>query len=394
MKNIQRGYAKTTALLALALALMGLAGCGGGGGGGSANPSAPPAAVTTLSGVASKGPFLMGSAVQVYAVNNGSKGALLAQTATTDNGGAYSVSLGSYTGPVLVEVTGSYQDEATGSVLAVPVAAPLRAALPQAEGNVTLPVTPLTELAVRQTNGDLSTASITSANSLISSLFKVDIVATMPVVPTAAAMTGATQAQKDYTLALAAVSQLASTSAGTDGSARLGNALASLNQGISSGGMTASAVTTFQSALTAFVTSNAHNQTGVATVTATDLAAVGTVPKSYTLMLQGAGNAKGVQFELALPAGVSVNLNADASLPAGSLSLTGMAATTGTVTSIYASGTVTLAVASQGISGAFATLTCNVPSGAAPPGSAFSVKDFIAVGFDGTALSGTTVVVE
>lgn len=386
---------KVLGLIAASLiAICSLAACGGGS---SATPTAPPAR-TVVAGVATKGPFLTGSPVSVYAVTSGVKGALLLQTATTDDLGSYSADLGSYSGPVIVEVSGAYRDEATGSTVSVSAAAPIRAALPAASGNVTLPVTPLTELAVQKTGGDLTPGSITAANTLVSSIFKVEITATLPVAPTAAAFAGASQAQKDYSLALATISQMASGAAGATDSDKLQTVLAALSQGISTSGMASATASSFQNALSDFVTTNTHNQTGISDTATTTLATVGKLTQTYALSLQGsaaAGTVKGVQFELALPSGVTVDLDpTDAGVLSSSLTTVNTPSGTLLVTR-YAAGVVTLAmVSTTGFnSGQFATLTCNLPSTTAVPATAFGITNLKAIDVSGIDVAGISVTI-
>ncbi|MDA8085688.1 MAG: hypothetical protein M0Z75_03225, partial [Nitrospiraceae bacterium] len=131
----------TCGVLVLALSLL-LSSCGGGGGGGP--QSNTPSSGAVLSGKASDGPIADGT-VDVYALNaDGSTGALIA-TATTDSNGNYSVNLGSYSGNVIVEVAGgTYTDEATGQTFNNTL---MRAVVSGATGNISVAVTPLTEIA-------------------------------------------------------------------------------------------------------------------------------------------------------------------------------------------------------------------------------------------------------
>src|SRR5262245_44660327 len=89
------------------LAMMTIYGCGGGDGAGP----------TVVSGVAAAGPFASGSVVRVFAIDaNGVKGATPLATVTTDASGAFiTPALGTVTGAVMVEVSGSFKDEATGA---------------------------------------------------------------------------------------------------------------------------------------------------------------------------------------------------------------------------------------------------------------------------------------
>lgn len=373
-----------------------LAACGGGGGTSGSTP-APPATKTVLSGIATKGPFLKESVVSVYAVTNGARGALITQTTTSDDNGTYSADLGSYTGPVIVEVSGTFHDEATGHDVAVAGSAPIRAAIPMAQGNVTLPVTPLTELAVQKA-ASFSPDAITAANTLVSNIFKVDVIATLPVAPTAAALGSATQAQKDYTLALAAVSQLASQQGGANDSDNLKTAMTTLSQGISSAGMSGSTSAAFQGALTNFVTSNPNNQTGISDTSTTSIVNAGTTSKSYTLSLQGSSAVNGVQFDLTLPEGVTVNYNMmDSTMLASSFAMLSGLPSDLMISDRYSSGVLTVGmITMKGVNaGGFAKLTCNIASGVTPPAaSAFTVSNLKVVDDSGNPVTGVTVTVK
>src|SRR6185369_12017159 len=136
-------------LAASALIALSLAGCGGGGGGGGAatDNATNTTADTVISGMASKGPI--DGTAKIYALNsNGSKGNLLTNADIVS--GAYTAKIGKYAGPIIIEVSGSYTDEATGSTLTIADKTPLRAALSNASGEVKVAVTPLTELAVQK----------------------------------------------------------------------------------------------------------------------------------------------------------------------------------------------------------------------------------------------------
>ncbi|NIO20503.1 MAG: hypothetical protein GTN53_29510, partial [Candidatus Aminicenantes bacterium] len=161
---------------------------------------------TTLSGRSSKGP-IFGANIDIFALNSdGSTGDLLA-TATTDSEARYEANLGGYSGPVLIILNdGQYQDEATGQIIQNTTT--LHAALQNASGKVSVMVTPLTELAYRNA-GILTPANINSSNISISMLFGIDILSIEPVDPSdSTEAASASQAQKDYSLILAAISEL------------------------------------------------------------------------------------------------------------------------------------------------------------------------------------------
>ena len=80
---------------------------------------------STVSGVASKGP-IEGGTVSAYKIVNGQKEGLLG-TAISSKDGSYSIDIGSYTGPVLIEITGgTYKDEASGNDIDLTMPNPLK----------------------------------------------------------------------------------------------------------------------------------------------------------------------------------------------------------------------------------------------------------------------------
>ncbi len=186
-----------------------LVGCGSGGGG-STGPEATqePVIVTkSVSGIASKGPIDSGK-VAVYAVDeNGTIGNSLGEALTTAEG-TYSINIGTYTGNILVQVTGgTYTDEATGDN-GIPNPG-LKAAVAGVSADVSVAITPLTEIAVQYTGGTLTKARIDDANSLLSTMAGVDIITTMPANVISSIAATATEAEKTYGLMLASLSQLA-----------------------------------------------------------------------------------------------------------------------------------------------------------------------------------------
>jgi len=383
-------------LAAVAFTALSLGGCGGGSG--ATNAGTDTGTGTVISGMATKGPIT--GTVNIYAVSSGGKGSLLKSVPV--NNGSYSANIGSYVGAVLIEATGSYTDEATGETRTIASTAPLRAALPGASGPVTVAVTPLTELAV-QKSGALTEAEITAGNKLISGIFNFDIIGTAPVAPTAAAVASATQSQKDYTLAIAALSQLCSTLGKP-----LDETLADVAGGIGAAGMNSQTLSTFQSAAATFIIVNTHNTTGVHDLSETSLAAMtGKIPTtaSYTLALEGVSAAsavKGIQFELVIPDGLTVRYNAStgATLPGIVTTSQAVAATQPYLVTTFATSTG-VSLLSLGLmtgtgigSGPLATVTCDVMPGYAPPSpSAFSVRNIKAADASGATINGVSVTV-
>ena len=339
------------------------AACGGGGGG-----STPPAS-NTVAGVAAAG-IIKGGTVKVFgpysSVSGADKKQIGATVQTSLTTGAYSVDLGSYTGPVIVEVSGgSYVDEATGATTSIPAGAPLRAVAVSSTGSVNVAVTPLTELAAKQAatlagaGVKLTDTTINQANAQVSDLFKVDIIATQPL--DASAPLVGTQAQKDYTLALAALSQLANDPA------QLGTTLTTLASSITTAGsMDATVVGNIATALTGFLV-NTNNSTGI-TVVPDALKNLGTTTVTLTIALAGTG-VKGVETNIVLPAGVSVATDAGA-LP--------VATQDGVFTNLIG-GTSEKPVGSVITSGTVRVIF-NDASTAMPPGDILTVKAEAAAG--------------
>ncbi|GFO70065.1 hypothetical protein GMLC_36440 [Geomonas limicola] len=313
---------------------------------------------TRISGIASKGIFTSGT-VNLYALVNGKRGALLKQAAINPAFGTYSANLGNYVGPVVAEASGDYLDEATGSVLQVPADAPIRAALPKAQGDMNLPVTALTEIAVQKTGGAYTPQAIQAANDVVSDLFKVDIINTQPVAARAADLNSASADQATYTLALAVISQLRD-----NGSQSLASTLADLasNIDVATSSMNSGTADALKGALSDF-TGNVHNETGVTDASNSPLANVGTRTVLVTVSVPGSAQLGGVQGTVTMPAGVTLNQ--------GSPALTG-----GAVGTILASNpsagalTVGLLSSTGFASGNILTFTCSVPSAQPVPTAA------------------------
>jgi hypothetical protein len=181
------------------------AGCGGGGSSSGGSTPAPPVG-TTITGTVSKGPFTSGY-VNSYKLSGTTR--VPYRTATISSG-SYSIDFGNFTGGVLLEAFGTYYDEATNTPVTLTV--PLRAALylPGPSGPVTVNLTPLTELAVRNAEGrtgGLTQANVTTANALVSDLFPFDIFTTRPVAPDAVTLGPANDYQKCYAMLLTGISK-------------------------------------------------------------------------------------------------------------------------------------------------------------------------------------------
>lgn len=172
----------------------------------------------TISATATKGPVAAGTAT-AYAVANGVMGAQIG-SAPTDAYGQFTMSLGAYAGPVVIQVAGgTYVDEATGSTMPMMSGDVLLACVPSvpagaATGNVQ--VTPLTSMAcarAKSMQGGATDANIGAANAAVGSFFSVnDVLHTMPMDPTAPGSgSGATADARNYGMTMAAMSQYAKT---------------------------------------------------------------------------------------------------------------------------------------------------------------------------------------
>jgi hypothetical protein len=170
---------------------------------------------TILDGTASKGIIYPG-AVTIFAVEEGVKSSIPLMTVPTDQNGKFSADLGQYKGPVVIEATGTYTDEASGLPVTIDAANPLRAAINDV-GGVTggkkCAVTPLTDLAFGlMADAPLTNENIGAANARVADVFKLsDIVWTEPVRADTAVLAASdvTAEQRVYTIALATLSQMA-----------------------------------------------------------------------------------------------------------------------------------------------------------------------------------------
>jgi hypothetical protein len=240
-----------------------------------------------------------------------------------DVDGAYTVDIGTYTGPIVVKVTGTYKDEATGLKVTIkPEDPPLRAIISDAKVNVQVNVTPLTELAARQMGSKLTPTIIASRNANIAALFNVaNIINTKPVDATTIASKTALPEEKKQSLVLAAISQLMANDRNTDPTKTLAQVLADMTADITIDATNPANVTMkqgstlgFKTAMLDFVTVNPLNQSGVISM---DNAPILSTPpgviaaKVAHMKISTAGLAPGaiiggIDFTFTLPAGVTL----------------------------------------------------------------------------------------
>ncbi len=207
-------------IIPLVMTLLIATGCGGGGGGGESAPVGGVGSGGTgyLSGFATKGP-MSNATVTAFGISNGQPGAQIA-TATTADDGSFTMAIGSYAGPVMLQVSGgSYTDEATGTVMPMAPGDVMTAVMPTVAAganNSGIEVTPVTAMAqamAQHMSGGMTDANIAAANSAMGSNFSVsDILHVRPMNPlVAGAGTGANQDAQNYGMTLAAMSKYAQT---------------------------------------------------------------------------------------------------------------------------------------------------------------------------------------
>ena len=197
------------ALIYLGIVAVLAAGCGGGGGG----PEA--AGQTTISGSVVKGP-LAGATVIARAIESGVEARDLG-SATTDAQGNFSITVASYSGPVMLRATGGhFTNEATGADMPMQPGDVMTAMIPMVSQNAAqaaIQVTPLTSIAqsmAQRMAGGMNAANMASANASVGAYFMVgDILHVRPMNPLVAGSGAAGDADmRNYGMAIAAVSQL------------------------------------------------------------------------------------------------------------------------------------------------------------------------------------------
>jgi hypothetical protein len=176
---------------------------------------APPMMNATVSGTVFNGPVSQGT-VAAFAINNGVMGAQIASVAT-DGQGNFSLPLGSYAGPVMLQASGtSYLDEASQTPMRM-ASDVMSAALPTVASGANVagvwltPVTAMAQSRAMGMAGGMTDANITAANAAMGSYFGVsDILHVAPMNPLMSGSgLGTSQDARNYGLTLAAMSQYA-----------------------------------------------------------------------------------------------------------------------------------------------------------------------------------------
>ncbi len=250
-----------TVLAVLSMLALIFAGCGGGG----SSNSAPIDSKIQLSGTAADA-ILSGATISVYALDAGGSIGKLLGTATTNANGEYSIDIVAYSGNVMVEASGgTYTDDATG--MGKTNSLTFHAAMTGVTKSLKVAVTPLTEIAVQKA-GTLTTANIYSANTVVSNMVGggTNIISTMPANVLASSSSGT--AEKNYGLALAAISQMVSSGTATS----VSGAITSIVNDLSDNKLDTTGAA-ISAALATFITSGS-NQSGLNTTTAPVVASI------------------------------------------------------------------------------------------------------------------------
>ncbi len=217
-------FKKLALIMVSALLTFALLSCGGGGGGGggffpsSGGGGGLPSATVVVGRVVDG--FVAGAVVTAYQVNaNGTPGAQIGTSVQTDQSGNYVLNLGSYTGPVyLTSQGGTYIDAATGMTIDLTNSPLILSSLvPNASGNVTAEINPLTTMAANVAltliaQGAPVATAASGANASISNYFGLssNVLSTALLDLTKAnCMSGASQQSADASAILAGISQLA-----------------------------------------------------------------------------------------------------------------------------------------------------------------------------------------
>lgn len=247
-----RMYVKLKVMLALTLligSLSLLVGCSGGGSSSIATPAGT-GANGMISGAAVKGP-ISGGTVTAFAITNGTMGAQLA-SGTTDSQGHYTMSIGTYSGPIMLQMSGgTYVDEATGATMTMAPGDVMTAVMTTLSTNTTvtgIQITPLTSMAqamAHNMTGGMTDVNITAANTAIGKYFMVnDILHTQPMNPLVSGSSGtATQEMRNYGMAIAAMTQYAQNMGMTSSSGIVTSMMNDASDGVLNGMMGSAQIT-------------------------------------------------------------------------------------------------------------------------------------------------------
>jgi hypothetical protein len=208
---------------------------------------------TMMNGMVSGSVFngsMSDSTVMAYSMTGGAMGAQLA-SGSTNSMGSFSLSLGAYSGPVMLKMSGgSYMNLATGTTMTMMTGDTMTAVIPNMSSGSTITgiqITPLTSMAQAMASnmaGGMTGTNIAAANTSVCNYFMVtDILQTMPMNAAELVSGGTTTAMMNYGMAIAGMSQYAQTIGMTDPAALITSMMNDASDGIMNGKMGGSSIT-------------------------------------------------------------------------------------------------------------------------------------------------------
>jgi hypothetical protein len=197
-----------------------------------------------VSGTAFNG-TMSNATVMAYAVSGGAMGAQLA-SGTTNSTGGFSMSLGAYSGPVMLKSSGGlYANLATGTTMTMLADDFMTAVIPTMASGASItgihmtPLTSMSQARAQAMTGGMTEVNIAAANTAVGSYFMVSDI--LHAVPMNASVAGsgatATTDMKNYGSAIAAMSQYASTLSMTDPAALITAMMDDASDGMMDGKM-------------------------------------------------------------------------------------------------------------------------------------------------------------
>lgn len=201
---------------------------------------------TPMNGMVSGSVFngtMSNATVMAYAVTGGTMGAQLASGATNSMG-SFSLSLGAYSGPVMLKMLGgSYENLATSMTMTMLAGDVMTAVVPSVASGATvmgIQMTPLTSMAqarAQTMTGGMTNTNMTAANTAVGNYFMVsDILHTQPMNAAVSGSGGAaTMDMRNYGITIAAMSQYAQSLGMTDPAALIGAMMQDASDGIMNG---------------------------------------------------------------------------------------------------------------------------------------------------------------
>jgi hypothetical protein len=171
-----------------------------------------------VSGTAFMGAMSAGT-VTAYSVTNGTMGPMIG-SGTVDATGNFSIPLGAYAGTVMLQVSGgTFMDPANGTTMTMQSGDVMTSCISSVTAGSTttgVQVTPLTsmgQMMAQYMSGGMTAANVAAANTAVGNYFMAgDILMASPMDPSMmGSASGATQAQKNYGMSIAAMSEYAKT---------------------------------------------------------------------------------------------------------------------------------------------------------------------------------------